>query len=70
MTRKQFIAKAEAAFKRANPTVDFVSWHHVPKLVTYPTGVKGWHGKFYATAEGHKPRIMIAEGDDSYVMVR
>ena len=70
MTKLQFMKKAEAAFKRANPTADYISWNVSPKLITYPTGVKGWSGKFYATAFGYSPRYVLAQGDDTYVMVR
>lgn len=70
MTKHQFMKKAEAAFRRANPTADYIGWHNSPKFVTYPTGVKGWSGKFYATAQGYSPRFVLAEGDDSYIMVR
>ncbi len=68
LTRKGFKAKAEAAFLRQNPGAT-VEWISAAK-VEYPTGVKGWAGKFAAAAPGYKPRVMLADGDDMYVMVR
>lgn len=68
MTRKQFRQKAEAAFKKANPAAS-IEWIEA-RFVTYPTGYKGWYGKIAATAPGYKSRVMIAMGDDTYMMVR
>ena len=70
MTRKQFRDKATKAFLKANPTAKVAYWLGAPEIVTYPTGVKEWHGRFLAIAPGHKNMFMIASGDDSYVMVR
>lgn len=70
MTKHQFKRKAEAAFLRRNPTAKITGWVGEPNFLKYPTGVKGWSGKFHAVAEGYKPKIMFADGDDTYVMVR
>lgn len=72
MTKNQFIAKAERAFTKANPGAAglLIMWRRAPRLVTYPTGVQGWSGTFHAYAENCRPRTMLAEGDDTYVMVR
>jgi hypothetical protein len=69
MTMKQFQSKVEAAFLKANPTATITGWLDA-RLVKYPTGVRGWAGKFHAIADGYKPRVMIAQGDDTYIMVR
>lgn len=68
MTRNQFKRKAERLFLKQNPTAT-VEWIYA-KFVTYPTGVKGWSGRFTATAPGYRPSVMLAHGDDSYIMVR
>jgi hypothetical protein len=70
MTATQFKKKAEAAFLRQNPTATISGWVKQPRKVTYPTGVTEWSGSFHAVAAGYKPKIMIASGDDTYVMVR
>jgi len=68
MNATQFKRKAEAAFKKTNPTAS-VEWISA-KQVTYPTGVKEYRGQFIAEAAGYRTRQMTAMGDDSYVMVR
>lgn len=68
MTRKQFKAKAAAAFKRQNPSAS-IEWISA-EFITYQTGLKEWRGKFSAVAPGYRPSVMHACGDDSYVMVR
>jgi hypothetical protein len=70
MTATQFKKKAEAAFFRQNPTATISGWVKQPRKATSPTGVTGWSGSFHAVAPGYKPKIMIATGDDTYVMVR
>jgi hypothetical protein len=69
MTKSQFKAKAEAAFRKANPTAQITGWIDA-RLVTYPTGIKEYAGKFQAVADGHRTRVMIASGSADYVMVR
>jgi hypothetical protein len=68
MNATQFKRKAEAAFKKVNPTAS-VEWISA-KQVTYPTGIKEYRGEFYAQADGYRSRKMVAMGDTSYVMVR
>jgi hypothetical protein len=68
MNATQFKRKAEAAFKKANPTAS-IEWISA-KQVTYPTGVKEYRGQFLAEAPGYRASQMTAMGDDSYVMVR
>lgn len=68
MTKREFKAKAAAAFARVNPTAA-IQWLDA-RFVTYPTGVQGWHGRFEAIADGYRTRVMLASGDDSHVMVR
>jgi hypothetical protein len=69
MTPADFRKKATRVFLERNPTAK-VGWTKQPRLVTYPTGVTGWEWTFYATASGHKERMMLAQGDETYVMVR
>lgn len=69
MNRQSFKEKAEAAFKRANPGAITIRWHKAREVPRH-TGEPYWTGKFEAIATGHQPKIMIATGDDSYVMVR
>jgi hypothetical protein len=68
MTRKQFKDRVTAAFYRANPTAVITGWLDA-RFVTYPTGHKGWVGKFAACAEGYRPKVMLASGDDDHVRV-
>ncbi len=70
MTKTEFKAKAEAAFYRANPGAKIDEWIGDVANLKYPTGVTGWHGKFKVSQGGYKTTVMIANGDDSYVMVR
>lgn len=71
MTRSQFIKKAETAFARANPNANLtIIWRRAPRLVTYPTGITEWAGYFHAYSNQHRPRKMLAQGDDSYIMIR
>lgn len=68
MNATQFKRKAEAIFLKRNPEAS-IEWISAKK-VTYPTGVKGYLGWFYAQAPGYKPSKMLAQGDDTYMMVR
>jgi hypothetical protein len=69
MTKAEFRKKAIDAFKKQNPTAT-VGWLKQPRWITYPTGVEGWHWEFFAKAKGHRESLMLAEGDETYVMVR
>jgi hypothetical protein len=75
LKRIEFRNQAEAAFMRKNPdavaaglTIRWHSTRQVPRA-TCKTELY-WVGKFEAIAPGHKPSVMIATGDDDYVMVR
>ena len=70
MTKQEFRRKAEAAFLRVNPTAAITGWTDGPRFAKYPTGVRGFIGKFHAIADGYRPREVLADGDDSYVQVR
>jgi hypothetical protein len=63
MTKTQFKTKAEALFHKANPGATITGWVYQPRMVKYPTGLKGMYGTFHATAEGYRAKIMIAEWD-------
>ncbi len=69
MTKTQFKAKAERAFLQANPTATITGWIKAG-LVTYPTGVREYAGQFQAVAEGYRFKVIIASGDDTYIMTR
>jgi hypothetical protein len=69
MTKAEFKRKAERAFQKANPTAIIVGWIDA-KQVTFPTGIREYVGHFDAVAPGHKRRVLLATGSDSYVMVR
>lgn len=68
-TVKEFKSDVLRIFRKENPTAD-VSWKKAPRRVKYPTGVEGYRGVLMAVAEGFKTSFLIAEGDDSYTMVR
>jgi hypothetical protein len=70
MTHDSFKRKAESAFLRSNPTATITGWPRAPRLITYPTGLREWGGSFHAIADGSRSKVVIASGDDSYVMVR
>lgn len=65
MTKAQFKAKAEAAFKRANPNIDAqITWTFVGPIVRYPAGGGTFrNGLFHVEASGFRTRTMCATCD-------
>lgn len=70
MNKRQFKAKAENAFLKANQGANIkITWMDTC-VVGYPKGCKAYYGTFRAVADGYRPRVMVASGSDDYVMVR
>ena len=67
MTRQEFRKRASALFAERNPDAS-IKWL-ASRFVTYPTGVKGWYGKFEARAPGYRTRTMLARGDADSIMI-
>jgi hypothetical protein len=66
ITVKEFKKRSEKLFLKANPTATITGWTMRPKLVKFPTGVKGLLGEFHAVAVGHRPSIIQADYDEVY----
>jgi hypothetical protein len=71
MNTRQFKAKAEAAFLRANPnaTRAVFTWINAGPTV-FRDGSKGFAGRFHVVADGYRPRAMSAVLDCDGLMVR
>jgi hypothetical protein len=61
--------RIEKRFQKDNPGVA-IEWVKPLRIVTYPTGWRGWLGTFRASAPGYRTRIMIADCDAHWVMIR
>lgn len=61
-TPAAFRRKAEAMFRAANPDAPDVSieWTRTSRPFRLPAGGTGRTGAFRATAEGHRPRLVLA----------
>jgi hypothetical protein len=70
MNRKQFTAKAEQMFRRANPSATIGRWTFGPNRVTWADGSKGYSGAFLATAPGYLTSQILATQSRDGVWVR
>lgn len=63
-TPAEFKREAVARFKRVNPDARKVkfAWEFA-RPVTWPTGLTGWSGVAWVTAEGYRPKTVVATWD-------
>lgn len=46
------------------------TWTEPPRLVTYPTGLRGYRAKVAVTAPGFRPTVMTVTSDADSLMIR